>query len=279
MDSAYLPFPMRVSDVRIETEDKRLKSFRLAFVNDADRDAFTFRPGQFAKLSLNGFGECPIGLASGPTEGGDLLFTVNKMGLVTTELHRLRPGDELGMRGPLGNGYPLAEMEGKNVVMVAGGCAASTLRSTMFWVTHPDNRRRFGAITFILGARTPGMLLYEEEWRSWRESDDVDCHITVDQGTPAWDGHLGNAPAIVEQLALKPGNSLALVCGPPRMIEAVLPIFTKLGWPTEQVFLSLENRMKCGMGFCGRCNVGSKFVCKDGPVFTKAEFDAMPADY
>jgi sulfhydrogenase subunit gamma (sulfur reductase) len=279
MENPYVPYPVKISKTLVETEDKQLKSFWLDFLNPEDAKAFQYMPGQFAELSVSGYGEIPIGIASSPTEGDTLLFTVNKVGHVTRKLHNMAEGDIMGVRGPLGNHYPLKEMEGKNVVIVAGGFAVTTLRSTMNWLLHPDNRDKYGDITFIYGARTPGLLLYTDEWTEWQKRDDCNVHITIDREAPGWDGMVGFGVDIVKKVEPKPENSMALICGPPIMIKFTWPVFEGLGWTTDQVVLSLENRMKCGIGICGRCNVGPEYVCKDGPVFTKAHLDQLPKEY
>ena len=278
-NNPYLPYPVRIKEVRVETEDKSLRSFVLEFMNQEDANAFKYIPGQFAELSVSGYGEVPIGIASSPTEGDDLLFTISKAGVVTTKLHNMQEGDTMGVRGPLGKSYPLLENEGKDIVIVAGGYAVTTLRSTMEWLLDPKNRSKYGKITFIYGARTPGMLLYKDTLKKWQERDDVDCHITVDREHPDWDGLVGFVPTIAEQVAPKPENSIALVCGPPVMIKFTQPVFDKMGWQADQIIMSLENRMKCGIGICGRCNVGPYYVCKDGPVFTKEDLQHLPAEY
>ncbi|ADK85501.1 Dihydroorotate dehydrogenase, electron transfer subunit, iron-sulfur cluster binding domain protein [Desulfarculus baarsii DSM 2075] len=279
MRNTYVPYPVRIKDVIVETEDKQLRSFWFEFINPEDAEAFNYTPGQFAELSISGYGEIPIGIASSPTEGKDVLFTVNKVGVVSSQLHNMKPGDVMGIRGPLGNSYPLKQMEGKNVVIVAGGFAVTTLRSTMNWLLHPDNRDRYGKITFIYGARTPGMLLYENEWRNWMQRGDCDIHVTIDRDCEGWDCLVGFVPSVTEQVAPPAENSVALICGPPIMIKFTQPVFDKLGWQPDQIVLSLENRMKCGIGICGRCNVGPYYVCKDGPVFTKEQLDKLPSEY
>ena len=279
MFNPYIPYPVRIKKIRVETEDKMLKSFWLEFLKPEDCKAFDYSPGQFAELSVSGLGEIPIGIASSPTEGDDLMFTVNKVGAVTSKLHNMQEGDIMGVRGPLGNFYPLRENEGKNIVIVAGGFAVTTLRATMNWLLHPDNRPKYGNIDFVYGARTPGMLLYTEEWSEWQKRDDVGVHITIDREAPGWDGLVGFVPTVCEQVAPKPDNAVALICGPPAMIRFTQPVFDKLDWQAEQIVMSLENRMKCGIGICGRCNVGPEYVCKDGPVFTKAQLDKMPKEY
>lgn len=279
MRNTYIPYPVRIKQTRVETEDKMLKSFLFEFLSEVDAEAFAYTPGQFAELSVSGYGEIPIGIASSPTEGKDLLFTVNKVGSVSNRLHTMQEGDIMGVRGPLGNSYPLKSMEGKNVVIVAGGFAVTTLRATMNWLLHPDHRSKYGDITFIYGARTPGMLLYTEEWTQWQKSGQANVNVTIDREAPGWEGLVGFVPTVTEQVAPKPDNAVALICGPPVMIRFTQPVFDKLGWRPEQIVMSLENRMKCGIGICGRCNVGPEYVCKDGPVFTKAQLDKLPKEY
>jgi len=276
----YLPYPVRIDQIITETEDRNIKTFKLVFLNPEDEKKFAYRPGQFAELSIAGKGEIPIGIASSPTEKGFLLFTVNKTGLVTTFLHNMKEGDIMGVRGPMGNWYPLDQMENKNIVIVAGGFAFTTLRSTIIYLLDPANRNRFKDITVIYGARTPGMLLYKDELAAWEARDDIKVHITVD-GTddPDWKYNIGFVPAITEKKAPSAENAYALVCGPPIMIKFTQPALEKLGFPPERIIMSLENRMKCGIGMCGRCSVGPEFVCKDGPVFTLAKLNTLPKEY
>ncbi len=160
MINPYLPYPVRIKDVQVATEDRTLRTYELEFLNSEDSGKFKYLPGQFAELSVAGYGESPIGIASSPTEGDTLLFTVSRAGKVTTKLHNMSSGDIMGIRGPMGHPYPLDEIRGKNIVIIAGGYAVTTLRSTMIWLLHPDNRDNYGKITFIYGVRTPGMLLY-----------------------------------------------------------------------------------------------------------------------
>jgi len=275
----YLPYPVRIDQIVVETEDKNLRSFRLVFIHPEDEKAFEYTPGQFAELSLAGYGEIPIGIASSPTEKGHLLFTVNKVGSVSSALHNMKVGDVMGVRGPLGNAYPLKAMEGRDVVIVAGGFAVTTLRSTVTWMLHPDHRKKYGKIYFIYGARTPGMLLYRDEMKKWQERDDIETYVTIDREHPDWKGLVGLVPVVLENVAPPSENATALVCGPPIMIRFTQPVLEKLGFADDRVVMSLENRMKCGIGICGRCNVGPEYVCKDGPVFTKAQLNKLPKEY
>jgi sulfhydrogenase subunit gamma (sulfur reductase) len=280
VENPYLPYPVRIDRIITETEDRNIKTFKFVFVDPRDEEKFTYHPGQFAELSIAGKGEIPIGIASSPTEKGFLLFSVNKVGLVTQFLHNMKEGEIMGVRGPLGNWYPLDQLEGKNIVIVAGGFAFTTLRSTIIYLLDPANRKRFKDITVIYGARTPGMLLYKDELAAWEARDDIKMHITVD-GTddPDWKYNIGFVPAITEKKAPGAEDAFALVCGPPIMIKFTQPVLEKLGFPAERIIMSLENRMKCGIGMCGRCSVGPEFVCKDGPVFTLAKLNTLPKEY
>lgn len=279
MKNPYLPYPVRIKKIDIATEDKTLRTFEFEFLNSEEAKNFHYLPGQFAELSVPGYGESPIGIASSPTEGDTLLFTISRAGVVTTKQHNMQEGDIMGIRGALGKPYPLREMEGKNVVILAGGYAVTTLRSTMVWLLHPDNRDRYRDITFVYGARTPGMLLYKDILEEWDRRPDVNTYITIDNEVEGWDKYVGFVPQIAEQVSPDPENAVALICGPPIMIKFTQPVLDKCGWKGDQIVMSLENRMKCGLGICGRCNVGPYYVCKDGPVFTKSQLDELPKEY
>ena len=282
MENPYLPYPVRIDEIITETEDKNLKTFQFVFLNPEDEEKFSYRAGQFAELSVTGTGEIPIGIASSPTEKGFVKFTINKVGLVSSHLHNMKVGDVMGIRGPLGNWYPWEQLEeGKNVVIIGGGFAFTTLRSSIIYMLDPANRSKFGDIHVIYGARTPGMLLYDEELKAWEARDDIHMHITVD-GTddPDWKYNVGFVPTITEQKAPQAdADTYAIICGPPIMIKFTQPVLDKLGYGHDHIIMSLENRMKCGIGMCGRCNIGREFVCKDGPVFTLEELNKTPREY
>lgn len=279
MENPYLPYPVRIDEIITETEDKNLKTFKFVFINPEDEEKFAYIPGQFAELSIPGKGEIPIGIASSPTEKGFVKFTVNKVGLVSSYLHNMSEGEVMGIRGPLGNWYPWDKMEGRNVVIVGGGFAFTTLRSSIVYMLHPENRSKFKDITVVYGARTPGMLLYKDELAQWEQRDDLEMHITVD-GTddPDWKYNVGYVPVITEQKITSADDAIAIVCGPPIVIKLMQPVLAKLNFPHDRIILSLEKRMKCGIGLCGRCNLGDKFVCKDGPVFSMAQLNELPPE-
>jgi sulfhydrogenase subunit gamma (sulfur reductase) len=273
----YLPVLATVEDVIPETPDVR--TFRLVFQEERVRDSFTFRAGQFAEYSVFGAGEVTFCIASSPTRKGYIECTFRAVGRVTESLRGLEPGDTVGVRGPYGNSFPIEDFYGKNIVIVAGGIALPPLR-TLIW-NCLDLRDRFGDITIVYGARTEADLVYKRELREWQERSDISLVKTVDPGGggPSWDGKVGFVPIVLEETAPSAENAIALVCGPPVMIKYSLPVFQALGFSDEQVYTTLENRMKCGLGKCGRCNVGNVYVCKDGPVFTAKQVKAMPLEY
>lgn len=281
MMNPYTPYPVRIVDIRTETEDKSLKTFTFEFVRSKDEAAFAFTCGQFAMLSVQGVGEIPIGIASSPSEKPRVKFTVFKTGKVTSHLHNMAPGDFMGIRGPMGNGFPMDRLEKKNMLIIGGGFAFTTLRSTIEEMLRPGNREKFGTIDVVYGARSPGMLLYRDELETWEKRSDIDVHITVDQtDDPGWPYHTGFVPAVTEKCAPKSdGNTTAIVCGPPVMIKFTRPVLRDLGYKDEDILMSLENRMKCGIGMCGRCNIGRELVCHDGPVFTLAQLNRTPGEF
>ncbi|HPL64163.1 MAG: FAD/NAD(P)-binding protein [Syntrophales bacterium] len=275
----YIPIPVEVVKIVTEVDTNDIKTFRLKFLNKEDEERFKYTPGQFGELSVYGKGESPIGIASSPTQPGYVEFTVQKAGLVTSALHDLEEGARIGIRGPLGNSWPIDFLKGKNIVVVGGGFAFTTLRSLINYMLYKDHRSQFGNITVIYGARNPGLLLYKEELKDWEARSDINTIITVDKGDAGWKGREGFVPTVCKEAAPNPENSVAVICGPPIMIRFTLPVFFDLKFEKPNILTSLEMRMKCGIGKCGRCNVGSKYVCKDGPVFSFEELDRIPRDF
>jgi sulfhydrogenase subunit gamma (sulfur reductase) len=279
MKNPYIPIPVEVIKIVTEVDTKDIKTFRFAFVNKEDEENFVYLPGQFGELSIFGKGESPIGIASSPTQKGYLEFTVQKAGIVTSALHDMEVGTRMGIRGPLGNSWPIEYLEGKNIVVVGGGFAFTTLRSLINYMIDDANRARFGNITVVYGARSPGLLIYKDELALWQKRSDINLNVTVDKGDETWTGMEGFVPNICKQVAPSSENAVTVICGPPVMIRFTLPVFFDLGFSKENIITSLEMRMKCGIGKCGRCNVGSKYVCKDGPVFSLAELDQLTKEY
>jgi NAD(P)H-flavin reductase len=279
MNNPYIPNRAAVRKIMTENEVNDIKTFELVFQDSIAAKNFKYRCGQFAEISFFGAGECPIGIASSPMEEGYIQFTVKKVGTVTTALHNCEEGTIVGVRGPFGNGFPLEKMEDHNVVIVGGGFAFTTLRSLTNFILHEANRDRFKDVTVIYGARNPGELIYKYDLEAWEKRDDIKLNVTIDAPVPGWTGLVGFVPAIVKQVAPSSDNAIVIVCGPPVMIRFTMPVLKELGFPPEDTLLSLEMRMKCGIGKCGRCNIGEKFVCKDGPVFTYKELETMPKEY
>ena len=279
MKNPYLPIPMVVKRTQVETADRMLRTLELGFLKEEDEKAFRFIPGQFCELSLFGKGEAPFGIASSPTEKGSLKFTINKAGIVTTALHQITPGEEMGIRGPLGNSYPIELFQGKNVLVIGGGFAFTTLRSLIIYLLQPENRSKVKDITVIYGARNPGLLLYKEELADWQKRSDLKLVVTVDAGDKDWKGKVGLVPNVLEEVGPASENTYAVICGPPIMIKFTFPKLMTLKFPNERIYTSLEKRMKCGIGKCGRCNIGHLYVCKDGPVFSYEQLGKLPKDY
>jgi sulfhydrogenase subunit gamma (sulfur reductase) len=274
----YIPAPVRIEKITIENDERDLKTLRLSFCNAGDGEAFRHECGQFAMLSVNGAGEIPIGIASSPLDKGYVEFTVKRYptGVVTSTLHDLAEGDTIGLRGPLGNSFPMKDLAGKNLVIIGGGFAFTTLRATIRYLLDPSIRKNYGDITILYGARSPGELLYKSELIDWQKRSDVKTVVTVDKGDDSWKGRVGLVPAVLTEIAPSPANARSLVCGPPIMIKYTMPPLLNLGFAPDAILTSLERKMSCGIGKCGRCNVGAKYVCKDGPVFSYAQLQKMP---
>jgi sulfhydrogenase subunit gamma (sulfur reductase) len=274
MDNAYVPIRMRVEKITVEDPERNLRTYDLAFEDEEAGKRFSYLPGQFCEMSILGKGESPFGMASSPSEGDLLKFTVNRTGSVTGEIHYLREGDAVGIRGPLGNWYPVEKLKGMNVLIIGGGFAFTTLRSLLVYLL--ESRCDYGDITVIYGARNPDLFIYKSEIEKWRIREDMELHLTIDSPAPGWSGRTGFVPSVTRELEPGQENAMAVVCGPPIMIKFTLPVLTELGFPDERIYTSLERRMKCGIGKCGRCNIGSRYVCIDGPVFSLAQLRSIP---
>ncbi len=263
----YIPKMTTVKNIYIENGMKDIKTFELVF--SGENNSFNFTCGQFAMLSVEGVGESPIGIASSPLDKEFLQFTVKRYpnGLVTSALHNLEEGSQIGVRGPYGKPFPMKEMKEKNIVIVGGGFAFTTLRSTIRFLLHEKNRPDYKDITVIYGARNSDELIYKPELKEWEKRDDINIVLTVDNGDDKWKGRVGFVPAVLQEVAPSHKNAIVLVCGPPIMLKFTMGPLLKIGFTEEMIITSLERKMSCGIGKCGRCNVGSRYVCKDGPVF------------
>ncbi len=272
----YLPYLMTIE--KVIKEAPGVKTFRLKFQDDAEAGEFQFKAGQFGEYSAFGEGESTFCIASSPTRKGYIECTFRDTGRVTSGLASLEEGSTMGFRGPYGNVFPMDEWKGKNLVFIAGGIALPPMRCVIWNAL--DLRENFKDITIIYGAKSVNDLVYKSELKEWADRPDVRMVTTVDPGgeTADWKGEIGFVPTIVEKVAPLAENTIAIVCGPPIMIKFTFPVLEKLGFKDDQVYTTLENRMKCGVGKCGRCNVGKLYICKDGPVFSKEELNLIPAE-
>lgn len=277
MNNIYLPYLAKIEDISEEAPDVR--SFNLVFEDQSVRDAFDFKTGQFGLYSAFGSGESTFCIASSPTRKGYIQCTFRRQGLVTNGLFDLGIGDTVGFRGPYGNWFPIEEWKGKDLVFIAGGIGLPPVRSVIWNCL--DRQKDFGNITIVYGAKTVADLVYKDELAHWDSMPGVKLVQTVDPGgeTPDWQGKTGFVPAVLEQTGPSPENTIAVTCGPPIMIKFVLDTLGKLGFSDDQIYTTLENKMKCGVGKCGRCNVGDIYICKEGPVYTAAEVKKMCNDF
>ncbi len=277
MENIYKPYRVRIEEKRKETYDTT--SLKLVFVDEEVRENFSFQAGNFGEYSVFGEGESTFCIASSPTRKGYIECCFRAAGRVTRALAAKEVGEIIGFRGPYGNRFPIENFYGKNMVFIAGGIALPPVRSVIWNVL--DLRDKFEEVTIVYGARSVADLVYKHELEMWKQTDDVRLVLTVDPGgeTPDWKDQIGFVPNVLKETAPKAENSVAVLCGPPVMIKFTLPVLKELGFREEDVWTTLENRMKCGLGKCGRCNVGPVYVCKEGPVFTAAQVSQMPNDF
>ncbi len=274
MRDTLIPQVGIITDIREETPD--VKTFRVNAPGGGK--LFEHMPGQCAMLSVPGVGEAMFSITSSPTNKEYQEFSIKKCGVLTDYLHTMEVGEELTVRGPYGNNFPVeTELKGKNLLFIAGGIGLAPLRSVINYVI--DNRANYGTVDILYGSRSMDDLVYLQEIKEvWAKEEGINVHLTIDREQEGWDGHVGFVPSFLKELGFE-NNKTALVCGPPIMIKFVLAALIEMGFSKEQVYTTLELRMKCGVGKCGRCNIGSKYVCKDGPVFRCDEIDELPAEY
>lgn len=270
----YLPNPARIEEVRVETPDT--KTFKVVLCDEECRRAFTYRPGQFAEVSVFGVGEAPFSITSTPTRPEFLEFSIKRMGRVTSALHEMIGGEQIAVRGPYGNCFPVEQWQGRKLLFIGGGIGLAPLRSVINYCL--DNRGDYGEIDIIYGARSPADLVFKPELEQWGRREDMHLHLTVDAGDEQWRGRVGFVPALLAELRPSPQNTIAITCGPPIMIRLVLQGLAQLGFGEEQIVTTLEMRMKCGIGKCGRCNIGHSYVCVDGPVYNYAQLKQLGSE-
>jgi len=270
LNNPYLPDLATVQEVIDETAN--IRTLRVTLDDKEKMAAFNFRPGQVGQISVFGTGESTFVINSPPTRRDYLQFSVMRVGEITQRIHQLNAGDRIGLRAPLGNGFQYEDMKGRDILFIGGGIGMAPLRTLLLHMI--DNRADYGDITAIYGARSPKDLCYTYEFEEWKTGG-VNLVLTVDSEFPGWKERVGFVPTILSQEAPSPLNRIAIVCGPPIMIKFVLFGLKELGFEDRQIITTLEKRMKCGIGICGRCNVGSKYVCVDGPVFNYEQIKGM----
>ena len=271
---ALIPQIGIVTDIRQDTPD--VKTFRVNAPGGGK--CFEHMPGQCAMLSIPGVGEAMFSITSSPTNKEFMEFSIKRCGQLTDWLHQMEVGQAVTIRGPYGRNFPVEEeLKGKDLLFIAGGIGLAPLRSVIDYCL--ANRANYGKIDIVYGSRSADDLVdYDQICNDWMHAENVNVHLTIDRPQEGWDGHVGFVPAYVKELEFDT-NKTALLCGPPIMIKFTLASLQEMGYDKTQVYTTMELRMKCGIGKCGRCNVGAKYVCKDGPVFRCDEIDALPDEY
>lgn len=277
-DNCLLPLPATIQEITPETSD--VNTYRITFDDPEVQVNWRNRPGQLAMLSLFGAGEAMFSISSTPTRRDFLEFTIRKAGVVTKALHSLEPGGKIGVRGPYGNGFPYEQFKGRDILFVGGGIGLAPLRSLIDFVLDEQNRADYGKVEILYGARSYDDLCFKKDvFERWPKLPGCEVWTTIDREEEGWKGHVGFVPAYLEEIAPKGEDKVAVLCGPPIMIKFVLEGLEKLGFKDELIYSTLELRMKCGVGKCGRCNIGHKFVCLEGPVFNRVQIKELPPEF
>jgi len=273
MKDLFIPELARIESIKIETRD--IKTLRFMFQNEETGKIFRFSAGQFIELSVPRVGESTFCIASAPSDTGYIECSIKKVGRVTEAIHMLEVGNKIGIRGPYGNCFPMETLKGKNLIFVGGGIGLAPLRSLIREVLH--KRKEFEDLMLIYGARTVSDLVYKDELDEWTKRSDLKTVLTVDPGgqSESWNGKVGFVPVVLRDVSAPRENSVVITCGPPIMIKFVLLTLREMGFNPSQIITTLEMKMKCGVGKCGRCNIGPFYVCKDGPVFTLEQIEGF----
>jgi len=269
ISSLYQPTLAEMVKIERITETEKLFTLHLKNGHDLGHKA-----GQFVEVSVFGVGEAPISVTSSPSRNGTFELCVREIGDVTRALHRMKPGAVVGIRGPYGNGFPVGKMRGKDLLFVPAGIGLAPMRSLIHQVL--DERGSFGRLIILYGARNPSLLLYKDELAQWEKRDDVELYVTVDRGDDTWTGNVGVVTTLFPKVTINPRQTVAVTVGPPVVYRFVIMEFLGKGIQDGNIFLSLERKMKCGLGKCGHCQINEVYVCQKGPVFSYAQLKALP---
>ena len=270
----YLPEAATVIETVQETPT--IKSIRVRFDNEEAWNKFSYQPGQVGQLSVFGVGESTFVINTPPSFKEYIQFSVLLGGEVTHAIHKLKAGDKVGVRAPLGNWFPYDQWKGKNVFFVGGGIGMAPIRVIMLHLL--EHAEEYGQISLLYGAKSPTDMAYQADLPGWLNHPVLKTTLTIDREAEGWPHKVGLIPNVLKELAPSPDNTIAALCGPPVMIKFTLAAFRELGFQDENIYTTLERRMKCGIGICGRCNIGGKYVCLDGPVFTQAQLNELPPE-
>ncbi len=270
-----LPLTARVVERIDETYDT--VTFQFELVDEKMRKSFRYGPGQFCEVSAFGEGESTFVISGNPGTPERLSVSFKQVGAHTEALQHLHQGALIGFRGPYGKPFPVEDWEGKAVVIAGGGIGLAPLRPVIYHVL--NNRDKYEKLTIIYGARSPQDLIFHEDLADWDKAPDTELVVTVDKGDENWTGREGFVPTVLKEVSPSAENAVAVTCGPPIMIKFTLPVFNDIGFEPGQIFTTLEMKMKCGLGQCGRCNIGPYYVCKDGPVFTQTQLQELPQEF
>ncbi len=263
--------------VQVQDIAPEIKMFGVELENGAGQHFKNYEPGQFAFISAFGTGEAPFGIASTSDRGNILEFAVQRLGSVTTALHEMSEGDHVGIRGPLGNAFPMKMFEGKNILVIGGGIGAAPLRPVIHSVL--DNQEKYEELNILMAARDPSLHVFHDEYERWQEANNTNLYLIVDQADDNWKHDEGLITDLIQKVAPSVKNTVVIVCGPPIMIYYVSKLLNEIGFKGEQQYVTLEARMHCGIGKCGRCNIDKTLICVDGPVFSMDQVEAFSESY
>ena len=276
-DNPYLPLKAEILEITQETiSDLDVKTYTLRFAGDRKID---FMPGQFVEFSVPGTGEAPFGFASNPLKNDVIEISIKRTGSLTDVIHTLKVGDSVFVRGPFGNTFPVETFEGSNILYIAGGIGLAPLRPLILYMLDETNREKYGKIEMLIAARSPRDFIFYRDYEIWRGMKDTEITLTIDNDESGWNERVGFPHNLVAEMSFDMEKTYVVICGPPIMIKFVTQKLIEMGMQKERIYTTLEMRMTCGVGNCGKCNIGHKYVCIDGPVFNLAELDGMPDEY